>query len=306
MIIGKTNLLVVGVTADDKRIPVLDNVFIAKDGSTVGSNGRVILLVSPVNESMKEDVPIKDSGIISDGSGIALDSKTVKETIQTMPRDTMFGGLLEHCNIKERADESIEVITTDGHRERKILGRKWPRDYIKYCDIVGEVFKEAEEHDSKQVVLNLKRMLSLLVTINKICADTSGETPVYLEITKEGSIILRATNRKTEQDIMGIMTAYRETEGKWKIQSDWEMSLIPKKTTIKRRLFKKALDTSEKRNYTSHITKTTELSTHEGKIYKKKDTNGEGQQTNSRRAYHRNHRVIGKGVLKYRGKGSTV
>jgi len=251
VIVGKTNLLVVGVTADDKRIPVLDNVYMAEDGSTVGSNGRVVLLVSPVHEQVRNNVPIEES---YGGGGVAVEAKAVREAIRNMPRDTMFGGLLEHCDIKSfRGDKSsTQLITSDGHRKRQLSGRVWPRDYINYKKIVRLAF---QNETAGRVVLNLKRMLSLLISINKICADPSGETPIYLEFTNAGTIIVRATNRRMRQDVMGIMVTYTGTEGKWKNLSDWERGLTSKKTNIKRSRYKKSLAGIQKGRYTRHITK---------------------------------------------------
>lgn len=237
MIISRGNLQVVLVTKDDRQIPVLDTVYIAGDGSTIGSNGRAMIAVGPVAKKVRDSVPLEE-GLFPDG-GIVLPTGMVKDILRSMPRDREFGGLLEHISVQASSEgPEVELTVTDGKRTRRLKGRRFNRPYLNYMEIFKEAFGRQKDHI--RTALNLKRLLSVLNVINKICEDQAGELPVYLEFSSEGDIIIRATDLRTAQDIVVVMTAYHGIEGVWKPMTLWERLLsvgktIAKKTTCAKR-----------------------------------------------------------------------
>lgn len=231
MILSKGNLQVVLVTKDDKNIPVLDNVYVAPDGSTVGSNGRVMLAVSPVKKKVEKSVPL-EAGTVPE-EGVVLPSSFIKAVMRDIPKDREFGGLLEHLSVRaENGEPEVTVKITDGKRAQSIKGRRFPREYIDYLEVFRNAFSTRKR--GVRTVLNLKRLLSLLNAVDKICDDRSGELPVYLEFAEDGTIIVRATDFRTAQDVVGVMSAYHGIEGEWKKMSVWERLLSKAKTMVKK------------------------------------------------------------------------
>lgn len=220
MIISKSNLLCSEITKHDK-IPALNNVVLEPDGSTVGSNGKAMLLVGPVSEQVQQAFPLK--GGLAD-ERIVVGEETAKEVLKNIPRDTRFGGVLEHCDVREDAErtENVNFSITDGKRTRYIVGKKYDRQYIDYKSILSRVFKSKID---ARVVVNLKRLISLLVTIDKCCPDSSGNQAVYIEFSQDNDVLIRSANAKTGQRLIGIMQSYKGAEGQWLETDKWERSL---------------------------------------------------------------------------------
>ena len=219
MIVSKQGLRVVEVTKADSKVPVLDNVLIEKDGTCVGSNGKSILMVSPVKPETEDSLNnvLQKTG----RAKMVVSADTVKQLLKDLPADKQFGGLLEHCDI-ERQGQGCKVRLTDGKRRRSFQGKLYPRDYLPYRKIVEPALSS---RDGQKVVLNLKRLLALLSSIEKICPDTTGESPVWVEFS-DGQIILRGLNHINGQRCIGIMSTYKGIEGRWLEPDDWEKSYL--------------------------------------------------------------------------------
>jgi hypothetical protein len=206
---------VVEVTKIDKGIPALGNVHFTKEGATIGSNGAAALAVSPVSENMRDSAPLDSSEMFGDET---IPIETVKEILKNMPRDATFRGVLEHCDL-----QAGKFTLTDGKRKRTITGKQYPRDYVDYQGLFARVGKERTE---VRVAVNLKRLLAVLTTVNKICGDISGTVPVYLEFSVENDVIIRCENAATEQRVCAIMQSYKGTESRWLTFSEWENRLF--------------------------------------------------------------------------------
>ena len=220
MILSKANLTISSMTKADKNIPALDTLHIREDGTTVAANGSALVAVSPVNRDIKSKVPLDESEML--GSSTVY-SDTVKEVIKNMPKDSMFGGVLEHCDFKNVGGE---FTLTDGKRTRKISGKIFPREYIDY----KAIFERAHsERSAVRVAVNLKRLRAMLESIDSAVCDTSTDAAVFIEFTDANTILLRARNERTEQNILCVMTAYNGANAAWQDYNEWEKSLLEKK-----------------------------------------------------------------------------
>lgn len=224
MIISKTSLQVLNITNNDK-IPVLNNVHIRKDGTTIGSNGKTILAVSPVGTEVRKtlrdrigDEELKD--------GLTISEETCKDVLKNIPRDIQFKGLLEHCNVKEVDAISVEFTMTDGKRPKTIKGKRWTREYIPFEEVFKRVMSSIK---NVKVVLNRKRLISLLEAIDKACPDSTGNSPIYIEFSKDNDVIVRAMNYGNGQEVIGVMQSYKGAESSWLEESKWEKSLCGEK-----------------------------------------------------------------------------
>lgn len=225
MIISKQNLLVVHTTKVDSAIPALDNVHIAEDGSTVGVGGKMLLAVSPVDGKIKE----KLANILDEEGegGITISSETAKGILKRFgTADKKFDGILDHCNIEKIGGTDCRVTQTDGKRKDRFTGKVYRREFVPYKNVIRPAMVSVTgESDSKKIVLNLKRLLLLLQTIEKIAPDSSGDSPVWIEFTDNDYIVIRGINMINGQRALGIMSSYTGVEGKWLEPNEWERSL---------------------------------------------------------------------------------
>ncbi len=225
MILSKQNLEVVRVADVDKGNSLLANIHIAKDGSTVATNQKVFLAVSPVEDGIKKNVPLVDVTGGLEKDGCTIPAETIKEVLKNIPKDTKFGGLLEHTKLTNGGKRSVNFEITDGKRLRNIKGKKFPRKYIAYekflKDCLGDGVDGGGEKKIRTVV-NLKRLLSLLNAVDKICPDSTGENPVFISFTSDNRIIVRAVNQKTGQRAVGFVFAFENEKDSWLDFNDWE------------------------------------------------------------------------------------
>jgi hypothetical protein len=217
MILSKANLSIHSIIKSDKTIPSLDTLHIREDGTTIAANGSAIVAVSPVSPEVRKSVPLDESACIG-ASTIFAD--TVAEVLKNMPRDSTFGGILEHCDFKNVGGE---FTITDGKRLRRIAGKLFERDYIDYRAIYQRAHKETRK---ARCALNLKRLRAMLDAIESAVADSSSDSAIFIEFTEADSVIFRAQNSKTAQKILGIMCAYTNAEEAWQKYDEWEESML--------------------------------------------------------------------------------
>lgn len=222
MILSKNNLIIHELTSVDKAIPVLNNVCIVSDGSTVAANGKVFIVVSPVDPELKKNIPLQET----EKSAGTVSSESVKEVLKNIPKDTLFHGLLEYCDF----NNGIFNIN-DGKRKKKIESKMYPKQYINY----KKAFKLANHKQKQRIVLNRKRLMKLLQVMDKVCPDGTGDSPVYIEFTENNNIILRAINRVNGQRCISLMSSYKGVESNWLEVDEWETKLIKKKIAKKKK-----------------------------------------------------------------------
>ncbi len=215
MILSKENLVIENVTGKDKNIPVLDNVHIEEDGTTVASNGKVVLIAQPVKSHISKNVPVqKFDGFLTEPVSLARD--TVKDIIKNIPKDSTFGGALEYCTIQNEGGQVI-VHTHDGKSGKRIVGKVYPRPYVDYKKIVKH--HGNPKNISNRMVFDSKRLTLLLVTLGKL----SEEAPIYSEFTKNGDVLLRTVNQSTGQRFLAIVAG---VQGKWLEYNSYEKALV--------------------------------------------------------------------------------
>ena len=196
MIVSKGNLQVHEIAMADKAIPALGWVCFTKEGVSVAANGKSLLIVTAPKKEVVSGVPLDNSTVTGD---LCIPFETCKEVLRGMPKDILFKGLLEHVDISK---DGVFTLT-DGMRKRTIAAKVYEREWIKWRDIA----KRAEE-PGVRCVMNRKRLLLLLDTLDTICGDSEA---VYLQIGKD-VMSVRAQNDRTGQRAVGIMNLYKEAE----------------------------------------------------------------------------------------------
>lgn len=220
MLISKSSLEAGRLAAIDKGVPVLNNLCLRTDGSVVAANGKSMIFVSPVPKDIASKVPLKQEEVSED---IVLSLETVGELGRAVPRDTMFKGVLEHLEVRDGgAEGEVLVKVTDGKRHKDIRCRSYGRRFIDTERVLGDVLGSRK---LGQVAVNLRRFLSVVETLNKVCPDGSGEVPLYLEFYEKATI-LRTVNLKTGQRAVAIVYNYRPDALTWMEESEWEKRML--------------------------------------------------------------------------------
>jgi len=137
MLLSKANLVVVKVAGTDKKDPVLHQVHIEDDGTTVASDGSVMMAVEPLEAAGRgrpAALPeFADEDEIPDG-GVGVVPEVIIETIKNLPRGALGLELGFACVTKCLSGEgeedgdsggarSIELTTTDLNKKLKVEGR---------------------------------------------------------------------------------------------------------------------------------------------------------------------------------------
>jgi hypothetical protein len=226
MIFSKQNLKVVGVCKDDKDLPMLANVHFTKEGSTIGANGMTVMAVSPVVDEWRETCVIDESNMLTDET-ISID--TISDVIKNVPKDTKFKGILEHVDLSQGIFK-----VSDGKKGKSIEAKLYNKEFVRYKEIFERVFTQ---ETTARTAVNLKRLITTLKTLDEICPDTTKNSIVYIDFTKDkkgNDLIIRAENGKTKQRAVAVLKAYSGDEGRYLQLNEWERGLTGKKKRTKK------------------------------------------------------------------------
>lgn len=232
MIISKAALMAVRLSVVDKDIPLLRTMCIEADGTVVVSNGRVVLCVSPVPQAVRKNVPLgklTGSSLGCVGS-VLLSVETVEQIIKAIPRDTMFKGLLEHCDITAGTGNEMKVTTTDGKRSnamsvKRVLG-KWVNFKAVLRHALSDVRKYSDPVEPLRVILNRKRLSNLTDVVDKVLPYDGDFAPVFMEFTAHGDVVFRGENELTGQKLIAVFKGVENVQNHWPNMNDWETKLI--------------------------------------------------------------------------------
>jgi hypothetical protein len=203
MIISKAALQLVELTTPDKDIPVLDCVCIEPTGIIVAMNKFVIGAVIPLDEDVVKNIPLQEGKPIL--RQVLFSSATIRGILKTIPKDRMFKGLLEYCDISPNGDNGGEYIVTV-HDGRVASTSIIQAIRVKYPDYRVE-FRNAATLQSLQrdFTVNRKRFKAFVDVLEKICPYSGDFSPVYLTQNNNGYIIARCTNEMNKQEVVVVL-----------------------------------------------------------------------------------------------------
>lgn len=218
MILNKSNLKIVEIVKVDNKIPMLNNIHVDRDGITSAIGNKVMLVMSAVKDVTAEKVSQMHGWLMSKFS-LTIPANTIKEVLKNIPKDSQFSGLLEHVELGVEGKFKL----SDGRSQRTIKCIPWKKDYPSW----RKVWEKQKSESVVRAVYNRKRLLLLLQTMEKVCEDTSGYSPVWLEVSADNTITLRAVNMKTGQKALGLVGAYEGREAEWLSDEEFELKKKP-------------------------------------------------------------------------------
>ena len=200
MIISKASLSIVELTTPDKDVPVLDCICIEPTGVTVACNRNIMVAVLPLSIEMIKNVPLDDSGRLQ--TQMVLTSETTRAILKNIPKDRLFKGALEFCDI---SNDGV-VTTTDG-RQRHTMQITPVK--VRFPDYKTEfryaLFDKIINNSSLFIQTNRKRFRSFIECLEKVCPYDGDFSPMQFDFSSSDYVVARSRNELTNQAVVGII-----------------------------------------------------------------------------------------------------
>lgn len=228
------------VAGRNKRDPVLHQVHIEGDGTTVASNGHAMMVVQPVEAEPQAMPEMEDECEVPD-DGIGVDLEVIDETLSDLPKGNLSLELgfavLTEC---EPTTRTVQFTTTDLNRNKTVEGKLARARFPEWKGVLRRAKKAQVMSKQKQnlrVCVDRRELIALLQAMHTACPDP--DNPIFIEFVpgKEddiggGGIILRARAVHSDQRAIGYIRPV-DTAGKWLQMNRWEKQVLAR--TAKRR-----------------------------------------------------------------------
>ena len=239
MLLNKSNLSVIDVAHKDPFQRAMHGIKINADGSTVASNEKVMLIISPVDES-KVHFPNVGEQVGVGAGGIVLKLDHATEAMKNLPKSK--NRYLQHVAFTKPSTVGNVAMTciTDGGRKRTTEDIPIQYPYPPWENTLKKVMQHGVQ---ARACVNRKDLILLLKSIENACPDKGGDNPIYIEFGN--GLLLRSENRNTGQRAIGLINAYKISDGGWLELSTWERKVFGILDTVKRvvrRIVKKGRD----------------------------------------------------------------
>lgn len=161
----------------------------------------------------------------SDGLVLPLD--TVERALKLMPKTS---AVLKHVALtKVGARMGFTSLDAKGDPTTNAgLAKREP-----YPDWRGIFRKVRGMGEGVRICISRKDLIQLLDAMEAACPDRSGYSPVFIEVSEDGSgLVLRSVNAETGQRVVGVVSTI-ETKGQWLSRNVWERILFGVKAIAK-------------------------------------------------------------------------
>jgi hypothetical protein len=199
------------------------------DGSTVGSNGRVIMVVTPAERDRAKFPPEAGDEYEMGSEGLLMPIEAVDKAVKNISRDKrmayQYVGLMEVKDVGRVGFTAIDEMgnpTTYAARPKREGYPEW-RDML--VGLRGDI----------KLCVNRRDLIDLLGAMEAACPAKGDVNPVFIELKGDGSgLMLRCVNYDTGQHAIGGIGKY-DTRGQWLEMNWWEKALFKIKKVVKRR-----------------------------------------------------------------------
>jgi hypothetical protein len=208
MILSKASLSIVELTTPDKDVPVLDCICIEPTGVTVACNRNIMVAVLPLTSETIKNVPLDDTGRLQ--AQMVLTSETTRAILKTIPKDRLFKGALEFCDI----DNKGMVTTTDGRQRHTMqiapVRVRFPGYRTEFrTAICGQedwiTTKNEKQMGGTKFITNRKRFRAFVETLEKVCPYDGDFSPMQFDFSSSDYVVARSRNELTNQAVIGII-----------------------------------------------------------------------------------------------------
>jgi hypothetical protein len=221
MLFSKGSLVVGSVASTNPMETGISCVHLNPDGSTVATNGKVIMAVGPVDESKVHfpDVGVQVAPAQPNGVSVPLD--LLEKVLKNMPRDKRVS--LQHAALTQGTDPAkVELTVTDQRHTQRIEGFPLREPFPNWRGILQKV----RGATTTRICLNRKDLIDLLKAQEEACPDRGNENLIFIEVETGGrGMTLRSVNRETGQRAIGGINGYNVGQN-WLPLDSWERDVL--------------------------------------------------------------------------------
>lgn len=220
MIFSKANCTVVKVASKDGHDNALNGVKFEPDGTTIGSNGNTLLVVSPANKDKANFPPEAGDEFDIDSRGLVLPIDVVEKVSKQISRKGKLS--YQYIGLTKVKDEARVGCTSVDELGNPNTYAALPKneEYPPWENMLRGL------RGGVRICLNRKDLIDLLSAIEAACPDKGGINPLFIELDPDGrGLLLRCINYDTQQHVIGGINKY-DTKGKWLDFNKWELKLF--------------------------------------------------------------------------------
>jgi len=229
MILSKANLQVLDVASHNNKDADLHQVHVEPDGSSVGSDGKVLMAVEGMKDRPGTLPEFKGEeeaeGMLRKEGGVGLLPEVVHQARKDLPKGALAIelGYVAVTKVEEGRSGGVELTSTDLKKNLKVEGGKARRRFPEWGKVLREV--RPGDTDVHRICVDRRSLMKLLKAFDLAAPDPEGA--LFLEIPTQGSggLILRARNVVTGQAVVGMCLPLG-TRGEWLEMSPWERGLF--------------------------------------------------------------------------------
>lgn len=224
MIYSKANLSAIKITTGAP--PELALLHLAPDGSTVASDGRVMIAVSPVDSSSPR--PQLGGGgqevAPAPGVGTNLRPEIVGQILRNMPREAA----LQVAVLTAADAERVEMLVVDRARIQRTEGLPMAVVFPRWRELFRRAWERVVGGRNRWVCLPRRRLIKALETMDAASGDRSDNAPVWVYMGELASdpVVLRTRNYSTRQGVVAVVSPLETGSGGQEGFSKWERLLL--------------------------------------------------------------------------------
>lgn len=231
------NLLTVKASSHEQKQASIHCIHLAPDGSTVASNGQVMIAVEPVSEEIK--FPDVGADATPGEKGVNVMPETVELVIRNLPKgkrpEMMFAVLTKND------DGQVELTSTDMQHTLRTQGHVQRASFPEWQGVL----QTAAAKGKTRICVDRRTLAGLLSTIDEACGGSKDGNPVvFLEVGGEHDpMLVRAVSPLTGQRIVGVSMPI-DTHGRWLSLSRWERRVLGRRLkpkVLRRRAVRRTL-----------------------------------------------------------------
>lgn len=235
-LLNRANLEIVQSASSDAFDRGLNGLRVEPDGSTVASNGRVVVAAGPADES-RAHFP-EDACEVTDvpNDGLVLPTEFVDKVLKSLPGKTKRSSIQYAALSRVKSPNRVGMTVVDerGNPTTHAAPPK-PDPYPDWKASIQDV-SGGPKSGQVRVCINRKDLLEVIKTMEAAAPNRGGApSPLFMEIAEDGDgIILRCANVETGQRVVGALKAM-DTKDKWLTRDGWEEEVFAKRRIRLRR-----------------------------------------------------------------------
>ena len=219
---SKANLAVRDLASTDRKDPGLRRVQFDPDGTTVASNGRALIAVSPPEPRRAERFPrVEEDHAEPPAEGVGITPESVGKIAQLIPRGSQES--LHYAQMTRCDEREVELMGTDGYRKEKIACVPCRGQFPEWRKPLREAMHAA---NTGRVCVDRLSLMRALQALEKACPDPGNNNPVFIEFGESGdSLVLRSVNYVLAQRAVAMVKPMLVKDGQWLESDEWERSI---------------------------------------------------------------------------------